>query len=64
MSAGLCATEAQPVAAQEAFVRIRAQKFLHQRGEARLLRLFPHFHLQGLIHLRQQLAPFTAGQKP
>ncbi len=63
MPAGLCAAEAQPVAAQNAFVGIRAQKFLHQRGEARLLRLFPRFHLQGFVHFRQQLAPFPVRQK-
>lgn len=61
--ASLCAAEAQPVAAQNAFVRICTQKFLHQRGEARLLRLFPHFHLQGFIDFWQQIAPFPVGQK-
>lgn len=63
MPTSLCAAEAQPVTAQNAFVGICAQKFLHQRGEARLLWFFPRFHLQGVIHLRQQLAPFPVGQK-
>ena len=63
MPAGLCADKAQTVAAQNAFVRIRTQKFLHQHGEAGLLRFFPLFYLQGFIHLRQQFAPFPVGQK-
>lgn len=63
VSAGLRAGKTQPVAAKNTFVRIRAQKFLHQRGEAGLLRFFPRLHLQSLIHLRQQGPPFTVGQK-
>lgn len=63
MSACLCTAEVQPVAAQDASVRIRAQERLHQRGEARLFRFFPRLHLQGIVYLRQQLAAFPAGQK-
>lgn len=63
MSASLRADKTQTVPAQNAFVRIRAQKFPHQRGEAGLLRFFPRLHLQGFIDLRQQFAPFSVGQK-
>lgn len=59
--AGLRADKTQAVAAQDAFVRVRAQERLHKCSEARLLRFFPLFHLQGFIHLRQQLAPFPVG---
>lgn len=37
----------------DAFVRICAQERIHQRGEARLLRVFPRIHLQSFIHLLQ-----------
>jgi len=63
VSAGLRAGKSQPVAAQDAFIRVCAQERLHQRGEARLLRFFPLFHLQGFIDFRQQLASFPVGQK-
>lgn len=63
MSASLCTAEALPVAAQDASVRIRVQKCLHQRCEAWLFRFFPRLHLQGIVYLRQQLAAFPAGQK-
>lgn len=61
VSAGLCAGKAQPVTAQDAFVRVRAQERLHQRGEAGLFRFFPRLHLQSFVHLRQQLSPFPVG---
>lgn len=53
----------QPVAAQNTFVQVRAQEGLHQRGGAGLLRFFPRLCLLSLLHSRQQLTPFTAGQK-
>lgn len=63
VSPGLHADKTQTVAAQDAFVRVCAQKFFHQRGEAGLLRFFSCLHLQGLIHLLQQRSPLAAGQK-
>ena len=63
MSACLCAGKTKPVTAQDAFVRVCAQKCLHQRGEARLFWFFPHLHLQGFIDFWQQLAAFPVGQK-
>ena len=63
MPAGLGAAEAKPVAAQNAFVQICAQKYLHQRGESRLLRLFPRFHLQGVIDFWLQLPRFRLDKK-
>lgn len=63
MSAGLRADKTQPVPAQNAFVRIRAQEPFHQPGEAGLLRFFPRLHLQGFTDFRQQFAPFPVGQK-
>ncbi|PKC36120.1 hypothetical protein V462_10840 [Pantoea ananatis 15320] len=58
-----CLPACAPVAARDAFVRVCAQESLNQSGEAGLFRFFPRFHLQGIVYLRQQLAPFPVGQK-
>lgn len=62
-SASLLTGKTQSVAAQNTFVQVRAQEGLHQRGEAGLLRFFPRLCLLNLLHSRQHLTPFTAGQK-
>ncbi len=57
------AGKTQPAFAEDALVRIGAQEALHQHREPGPFRFFPYRHLQRVVDLRQQRAPFTIGQK-
>ncbi len=63
MSACLGAGKSQPIAAQDALVRVGAQEAFHQHREPGPFGLIPHRHRQRVVDLRQQLAPFAVGQK-
>jgi len=57
------AGKTQPAFAEDALVRICAQEALHQHREPGPFRFFPYHHLQRVVDLRQQRAPFAIGQK-
>lgn len=57
------AGKTQPAFAEDALVRICAQEALHQHREPGPFRFFPYRHLQRVVDLRQQRAPFAIGQK-
>jgi len=63
MSACLGTGKSQPIAAQDALVRVGAQEAFHQYREPGPFGLIPHRHRQRFVDLRQQLAPFAVGQK-
>ncbi|MNT62979.1 hypothetical protein D3C72_2007500 [compost metagenome] len=51
----------QPTFAEDALVRICAQEAFHQHREPGPFRFFPYRHLQRVVDLRQQRAPFAIG---